>query len=275
MIKRFISLTATTTLFFGQCLSAALVYRLAILMFILAESISFAGLLAFWQSASKTASSTYNYSGLSILAYFLLAAFHHGIQDHQTTRDVGSDIRMGKLSYTLIRPYPYLLQAFTKSMANQTVRFFVVGGIMLAGCMFWSDFRVGIVERLHFEFVVQYSLALLLGLVMASITRIIVGLLSFDITQIWGPETMFIATYLTLSGSAFPIDLVPMPWSAWLQWTPMYYMVGFPTLTALERLPPGQFWVVYTQGLVVLAVLMVIGAAMWQRGVNRFEAIGI
>jgi ABC-2 type transport system permease protein len=135
----------------------------------------------------------------------------------------------------------------------------------------WSSFSFNFAEHHLWHYVLTFLLAILASM----LTRIIVGLMAFDMAQIWGPDTMLIALYYATSGSVFPIDLAPQ----WLQnvakLSPAYYMTGFPTLVFMGRIRPEVFWESWARGLGVCAVLSLILAWQWSRGVRKFEAIGI
>jgi ABC-type uncharacterized transport system permease subunit len=81
--------------------------------------------------------------------------------------------------------------------------------------------------------------------------------------------------YYSASGVIFPIDLLPAKLLAAAQWTPMYYMVGFPVLTLMGRISSAEFNEHASRGLIVLLATSAVVAILWRRGIKRFEAIGI
>ena len=268
-------LPKTCAVYFGQCLQAALLYRAALAIFVISEAFAYAGFIAFWYKAAASNPAQNIYRPMGLVLYFALASFHHGIQHHASSREVGSDIRLGKLSYTIIRPFPFLLQAMLRSMAFTLTYAFLLSPLLVAAFVFvpglWAECSIGLLQ-IHWW---QYAVALLLGLCSGWIVRIAVGLFAFDMSQIWGPDTFFIALYFAASGAIFPVDLLPA-WAMMIaKWTPMYYMVGFPVLTALGRVPPDDFLNQALQGLIVCAALTVMVSLMWRRGIRKFEAIGI
>ncbi len=265
----------TTKVYFGQCLQAALIYRSALAIFVITESFAFAGFIAFWYQAAKTNPSQTVYTGLSLTVYFILAAFHHAIQDHGGTREVGNDIRMGKLSYSLIRPYPYLLMASIRSLALTLTRFLLLLPLLFVLVAVVPPLRsefIHLLQNSHLDF---YILSLVLGVASAILARMAIGMLAFDMSQIWGPDTMLIAVYFATSGTAFPIDIAPQWILSFAKWTPTYYMCGFPTLVAMGRISPETFWLELGQGVLVLTCVVLVMGALWSRGIKKFEAIGI
>ncbi|MCX6125353.1 MAG: ABC-2 family transporter protein [Proteobacteria bacterium] len=269
------ALLHATAVLFGQCIQASLVYRSSLAIFLATESFAYAGFIAFWYHAAQNNPSPSSYTGMSLAAYFVIVSFHHAIQDHASSRDVGSDIRLGKLSYAIVKPYPYLLSVMVRCIAYTTTKSILCLPLIIGALVFvpglWSSFG----SNLGLGNFLQYILAFGLALLASMLTRIVVGLMAFDMTQIWGPDTMFIALYYIASGSAFPIDLAP-PWLQGLAiYSPTYYMTGFPTLVFMGRIQPDVFWMSMGRGLVVCGVVSALLALQWRRGIHKFEAIGI
>jgi ABC-2 type transport system permease protein len=94
-------------------------------------------------------------------------------------------------------------------------------------------------------------------------------------TQTWGPELIFLSIFSFASGVAFPVDLVPDWIYRIIEWTPVYYMVGFPALVFLNRLPEPVVLSGLIHGGIVTALTCVVVALMWRRGLGKFEAVGI
>ena len=262
-------------LYFSQCLQAVMLYRSALVIFVVSEAFAYAGFITFWYSAAKANPNQHFYSPSSLVYYFALAMFHHSIQHHTASRDLGSDIRLGKLSYSIIRPFPFLLQAIIRSIASTLVYTILLLPILLAGLyatpFLWQQF----VSSLTWVTLTNYAFAISLALLCGWLARILVGMLAFDMAQIWGPDTFFIALYYAASGAVYPIDLLPQWALGLVKWTPMYYMVGFPVLTVMGRLPSHRFSEELMRGFVVLTVMLMVMLFMWRRGIRKFEAIGI
>ena len=239
------------------------------------EAFAYAGFISFWHKAATSNPAQNIYNPMALVLYFGLASFHHGIQHHASSREIGSDIRLGKLSYSIIRPFPFLLQALLRSVAF-TLTYTVLLSPLLLGAL---AFVPGLLDALKAGLMSNpwwyYPSALVVGLMASWLSRILVGLLAFDMAQIWGPDTFFIALYYSASGVVFPIDLLPIKLLSIAQWTPMYYMIGFPVLTVMGRIPAETFPMELVRGLIVLSITAAAIIFLWRRGIRNFEAIGI
>ena len=260
---------------FGQCIQAALIYRSALFIFLVTESFSYAGFIAFWYYAAQQNPTQTAYTGMMFVAYFVMVSFHHAIQDHAASRDIGSEIRLGKLSYAIVRPFPYLLLTTLRSMAFSLTRITLLTPLLTIALMVVPGLFASIHTNQTAVLFWQYPLALMLSLATAIATRTVIGFIAFDMNQIWGPDTMFIAIYFATSGSAYPIDLAPVWLRHMAEWSPAYYMAGFPTLVVLGKISAHDFWTDWARGVLVFIITVSLAAAMWRRGIRRFEAIGI
>jgi ABC-2 type transport system permease protein len=268
-------LVRASVLHFTQCVQTALMYRSSLAIFMATEAVGYAGTIAFWHGAATSNPRQQLYSPMALVLYFGLASFHHGIQHHAASRDVGSDIRLGKLSYAIIRPFPYLLQVSLRSLAFTLTHAMLLLPIMLTILFVLPDLARELLSNMAITSWWQYPLALLTGLVAGWVSRILIGLLAFDMSQIWGPDTLFISLYYVASGVIFPVDLLAPRFFDAVKFTPMYYMIGFPVLTILGRIPHAEFTGELTRGCVVIAVTALVVAALWHRGMRRFEAVGL
>jgi len=259
---------------FSQAVAAQVYYRGALIQQIIGESFGIIPIIMFWLAAGGLAPAASGYHRSLILFYFIAATLPEMIYDQALARNISMDIRMGKLSASLIRPFPFLLQAWMKSLGGMSVR------IVTASSLFIIVMYNVPLLREHFDALTLSRLGLFMcafavGMLANVVIKTCLGLLAFDMTQTWGPELIYISFYVTLSGALYPIDLLPEPYFSIIQWTPLYYMLGFPTLVMIGRISSSEFWPALGQGAVVVGLTGVIALMMWRRGMKKFEAIGI
>lgn len=268
-------LIASSWLFFTQALAASFMYRVALFQMMLGESISCIAMVYFWQlAAAGQTNMVGGYQPAQLVMYFLFSSFHHLVQETSAARDLSTDIRMGKLASSLLRPYPYVLVVLLRTCAQVCTRLLLIGPVVIA--LVWAIPTLrAFVTHLNLEVFVMYGAALAIMLLMGWGVRIAIGLLAFDMTQTWGPELMLLATYVAFSGAQYPSDLLPEMWYRAVTWTPLYYLQGFPNLVITGRLAPGLFWGQVLQAFILLGVVWCVIGLMWKRGLRKFEAIGI
>lgn len=265
---------ATSWVLFLQAMTTQIYYRFAVLQRMIAEAIGHLPILMFWLAAGSAAQDRQGYSQMMLLFYFLAAASHEIIHDESMTRTIAFDIRMGRLATHLIRPYPFLAAAWMRILGTTFVRVISIAPISFAVIFLVPALRDQFLSHSYQQWLV-YGAALILGVFMDMCLRSLVGMLAFDMTQTWGPELVFISVYVMLSGTMFPVDIMPEWAQQIVHWTPMYYMLGFPVLLFIGRIPVDIAWQQFGQGFIVFAILVIVLQLAWRRGISKFEAVGI
>lgn len=266
------SFLTTTRLFYTQALSVELTYRFSLVQSFVAVGISWVGLVLFWLAAGK--SSNGFYSQEMLLLYFLYGSAHNIVQESRVSWNLSAGIRMGKLAASLLRPFPFLVSVVCQAASFATVRF-VILTLLFGILMLVSANLRAVALGIPAEAWQAYAVALLLSLAIGWLTRIGIGLLAFDMTQTWGPELVFVSFYVAASGVSYPPDLLSAGLHTIVTWTPVYYMIGFPSLVLLGRIDGSEFLTQLTRGGIVFAISFAVVALMWRRGMKKFEAVGI
>ncbi len=265
---------AATRLYYTQALSVELVYRFALLQSFLTIGITLAGLLAFWLAAGAAAGASSSYTQGSLIAYFLIVSALGLIHDNRLSWNLGSAIRMGKLSSSMLRPYPFLLSQIAFAAAHATLRIVLCTPILILIAVFVPAFGDAI-SAMPYEALLSFLAAMALSFAIGWLVKIALGTLAFSMTQTWGPELIFMSFYAAASGIAYPPDLLTGMMKAAIGWTPFYYMIGFPTLVLLGRIAGPTLEAELLRGVLVLGVTLALVIVLWRRGLTQFEAVGI
>lgn len=270
---RVTTLLKASWLVFAQALQVELSYRFALLQSFVGIFIGVGGLVLFWLAAARAATiQTYTLGAL--VAYFLFAGAHAVMHENRLSFNLSSSIRMGKLSASMLRPFPFLVTVIMQAAAHAVVRTMILTPIIVA-LLFNVDVFSGIWIDFSRERLGWYAAALCLSFAAGWLVKVAIGLLAFDMTQTWGPELIYMSLFAVASGSSYPPDLLPDFWQGVVSWTPVYYMVGFPAQVILGKLSAGLLWLLFWRGALVSILTGVLVTLMWRRGVRRFDAVGI
>lgn len=260
-------------IFFSQAIKTELAYRSQVLQRFLGVMAWFSATIFFWMSAGKQAGLS-AYTPDMILFYFVVVCFHDFlfISGDEFTKKIGESIRAGKLSASLVQPFPYLLKIFATGCGGICLRIWIVVPIfLLLRLTLLREVSLGVgVHQVGF-----YLLALMFASIIALLCLIITSLFAFDMTRVWAPWIIFVAFYNLLSGVFFPADLATGFVKLVMEYLPFYYMAGFPALILLGRVGVPEVMHGFVMGVFIIAYLTLILTLMWRRGIKKFEAIGI
>lgn len=260
--------------FYGQCIAVELTYRAGLIQVFFAETIAIFGVCLFWLEAASGATSTFGYGASTLIAYFLIISLQEFTLVNRVGYHLSTEIRMGKMSASLVRPVPYLLLQVARALAISTTRIILMVPVVFAAIYLLPQLIAEPLADFSDRWF-MYVLALALGIFMDIVAKMCLGMLAFSMTQTWGPELLFISAYSTAAGILYPVDLLPSFWLKVNQLLPFYYMQGFPALVFCGRLSGAEFWLEFLQGLIVLVCAVFVAIFMWRRGQNKYEAVGI
>ncbi len=261
------------TLFFLQAIKVELAYRMQVFQRFFGIAVSMSATTFFWFAVSKV-SPFGGYSTAMMLCYFVVVSLQDFvfISGDEFSKKLGEKIRLGKLSAALVQPFPYLLNVFGAGLGGFAMRICIVIPLaVFAKLTFLKEFHF---QDPYFQ-IGMYGLAFILAIAISLVSLIMTGLLAFDMTQVWAPWILFVASYLLLSGIFYPADQAGATMQAIMAWTPFYYIQGFPTLILIGRLNAPQILSGFLKGTLVLGYLILLLTLMWRRGVKKFEAVGI
>lgn len=112
-----------------------------------------------------------------------------------------------------------------------------------------------------------------LAFMLCYLFKMIISLLAFWVTDIWGIFELVEVTLVIFAGNIMPIDLFPI----WLQriatTLPFSYMVYFPVIAFQGRLTVYQLTNVIAIQLVWIVVLAFLYKILWINGIKKFSGV--
>lgn len=215
----------------------------------------------------------FGYDRAKILTYVFALMIVRAIVLSARAVDVSSDVAEGNLSNYLVKPISYFKYWLTRDFASKVLN------LSFAVVEFTSLFLI-----LRPDFYLQTDafilLAFLLSLLVASFIYFFI-LFLISAVPFWAPELGWASQFLVaiviiefLSGSLFPIDVLPIGLQKIVMSLPFSYMIYFPVEVYLGKISGAA----QIQGfLVSFAWLIILGYLMkyiWAKGLKAYQAFG-
>ncbi len=270
MTYRFLTIL---NLYFVQAIKIELAYRIQILQRFLGITIAMLGTTFFWFAVSSTGTVA-SYTPQAMLFYFIMVGFHDFLfmSGDDFSKKIGEEIRNGKLSNALIRPFPFLASLAARWCGGIVLRLMLASPLLVCLYLsFLSDFQFS----KPLQQIALYFCAVMTGSIIVLICLIFIGLLAFDMTHVWSPWVTFVSLYCVFSGYFFPADQAYGIIKNMMEWSPFYYLQGFPILILLGRLSSGEIMFGFFRASCVIIFCLILVIWQWRRGIKKFEAIGI
>ncbi|MBI2641169.1 ABC-2 family transporter protein [Candidatus Roizmanbacteria bacterium] len=193
-----------------------------------------------WNSVFDTRAGFGHYDKTSLLSYILYANLISNFVFATRTAEVASDINDGSIINYLLKPISFFRYILTRDIAQNLlllILFFLVGTLL--------SFYI----------------------------NLILSFIGFWTTEVWAPRFVFLVVVTFISGSYFPLDLLPTPLYSFLLLTPFPYLFYFPT-----KLMLGQFnSMPYLEIVIAFVWLFLINRFaywLWQKGNRSFSFWG-
>jgi ABC-2 type transport system permease protein len=256
---------------FGLYVQDALAYRAVAIIWILSDTVPSILSPLLWLSAFNGRQAIGGFAPSQMTAYYLiLLAVSNMVQCHQMW-EIGSDIKEGRFSAYLIRPFSYGLMNYLSFAAwrlMRTILFLPIFGLALllfGHTLHWSDMHLN----------AAFFLSIALGhLVSFSITYAY-GLLALYFVETRSLFNVWYMFVILFSGQLAPLALFPPALRTVAYVLPFRYTVALPTEILLGRLTAHQVAVGILLQVVWILAGWAIGRVLWTFGVRRFTGVGL
>jgi len=244
-------------------------YRLNNLIQVLISCVALISIFYLWNDVFRDRAAIAGYSREQIVTYYvivgyLFASIFRGIQ-------VAQQIRTGFVSIYLTKPISYLWYTYSLSLADRLFRL-VTGLPVLLGIL--------IILRRHLYPVTDpwaylwLFLAAFGAINILFLCDLIVGMMEFWFRDSDSLTTTTDSIIRFFAGTLIPVTLLPPAVQLVGRWLPFRYTGTFLIDTFMGRLPAAQIAYGLAVQTVWTALLFLAAAAIWRRGLKRYEAFG-
>jgi viologen exporter family transport system permease protein len=249
------------------------VYRWNFLLRTIFGIVPLIGMIYLWRAVTDGGGGKLgNYAFSDMIFYFALVVFIENLTS--STEDdwqIVADIRDGRLSALLLKPINYLAYRASLYLSYRITYITVVGLPILIVVWFLREYmRLPADPTTWFAFGLSTIMAAGLQFLMAYI----LGLIAFWVLEV---STLIFIMYsfeYFLSGTIFPLDILPGWMQPFVKWSPFTYEMFFPVQIAMERVKGPALW----EGLAIqagwLAVFYIVATLVWRAGIRKYQAVG-
>jgi ABC-2 type transport system permease protein len=263
--------------FFAVCLARTKLQLLANLQYPLGMAIWQVGVvlqpvisLVVWSAVARAGTGEIaGYRPTDFVAYFLVLMVVYRATYTSVMYEIEWRIRRGDLSALLLQPtHPISVDIAHTVGANLHALLLIVPAAGVLAVIFQPTFHwllwsiaagvLAMILAAGIRFLIEYTL----------------GFAAFWITRLGAINGVYYAALLFFSGQFVPLTLLPLWVQRVVAWLPFRWILAFPVELVLGKRTPGEA----LQGLAVQAGWLVASLVMmvwvWQRGVQRYGAVG-
>lgn len=247
----------------------SLAYRGDVFLFVASGIVAPLISLAIWLTVSVSGG-TPPLNPSQIISYFLLIMVVEIINSAWSSSFVSADIRYGKLSKYLLKPFSYITWFIGQNIGEKVLKMVYLTPLVLTLLVLLSKGHVST----SLEVVIPFIISLFLATVLTFVFDFLIGLAAFwmqDTKSILDFQDIF---YFVLSGKIIPLVVLPTIVRDINNFLPFRYMLSFPVEIALGTLTTVDIVFGFTIQFLWI-VLMIVGYFyLWSRGLRRYSAVG-
>lgn len=223
---------------------------------------------SFFIASMISSNNIQSYDNSSIIFYIIVSNLIYVVTSVNVTSDIAKDIKGNGLGIKILYPVSYLFLVICKAISSIVVRIICVYfPICLLVIPFFGN--SGIVNN-----GVISTVFLIYSCTINVLISMIIGLLAFYFTEIWGIKSVFTFLSYVLSGALFPFDLLNEEFQRLLLLTPFPYMSYVPTKLITESNYSIDTFMMFVP-LVYIVFFLIAIKCIWNSGLQRYQSCGV
>lgn len=214
----------------------------------------------------------FGYNREKILTYVFLTIFVKAFVFSSRTVDVSGEIAQGQLSNYLLRPISYFKYWWTRDMAS---KFLNISFAIIEFSLLVLFLKPDIFIQLNPLYLFLFGFSILIAIFFYFILLFIISAIPFWMPEAaWGGNFILIVILEALSGTVFPIDILPANIQNILYLTPFPYLVFFPIQIYLGNLTLTFILKGFVISIVWCFVLYFSMQKVWRKGILVYQSFG-
>lgn len=222
---------------------------------------------------SNPGTQVFGYDRVKILTYVFALMIVRAIVLSARAVDVSSDIAEGNLSNYLVKPISYFKYWVTRDISSKALN------LGFAAFEFTALFLI-LKPSFYFQSDPFVILAFLISIVIASLIYFCI-LFLISAVSFWAPELGWASQFLVaiviiefLSGSLFPIDVLPTGLQKIVMSLPFPYMIYFPIQVYLGKITGTAQIYGFAISIAWVIALWYSMKFIWAKGLKAYQAFG-
>lgn len=249
----------------------ALAYRAVAVIWILTDTVPALVMPLLWQASFNGRGQIKGFDPGEITAYYLVLLFVTNVVQCHQMWEMAQDIKEGRFSAYLIRPFSYRTMNYLSFLAWRIQRTVLFVPVLLVTLHLFRDQLRGS----DFEIGWPFFAALILGHFVSFFITYAFGLLALFFVE---TRSLFNFWYLPLilfSGQIAPLAMFPPAMQTIARLLPFRYTIALPTEIFLGRVSGTQALQGLCAQIAWIAVAWGIGHVLWRTGLKRFTGVGL
>jgi len=224
-----------------------------------------------WQAVFKSTHEILSYKESQMFTYIILLNFIASIAQSTQTFKIAHEINSGRLSNFLLQPINYFYFNLSRDLADKIIN--VIFSFFEIWLMFLT-LKVPFNFQSDLYWIFLFILASFFASILYFEINVFLSFIGFWSKEIWAPRFVFSILVSFLSGTYFPLDIIPFKIFNLLKFLPFPYLIFFPLKVYLGNLPSRDILQGFVISLLWILMMIIILKFLWRRGLKIYTAQG-
>lgn len=255
---------------FSVYLSRAFVYKFRGFIWVLNDAVAIFILPLVWLAAFGDSATIGGLTKQEIVTYYMVMGIVFIMVTPHPDTYVNQDIRDGKLSPWLIRPFSYFQHFLLAEIADRARKLITFVPLFLLVVWLYKDYFV--FASLHRIFLILLISAV--GFFAFFLLTFTIGLAGFWLEEARGVQHLYWFCILLFGGALAPLEFFPPLVQTAANLLPFQYFHSFPTKVYLNQLSGEEILYGCIALFVWFVAALLIYKTAWHFGVKKYSAVG-
>ncbi len=247
-----------------------LAYRAAGFIWTLTDAANAIVMPLVW-SAAASSGSIAGFTSRDFVQYYLFMLLINSFVTSHFMWEVANEIKEGQFSTFLLRPISYYQFMLARNLAWRTVRTTISLPLICVVLYFYRGMLDGSSVYVGWEF----WTALVLGHTVSVTFVMAMAMLALFLQEAQSVFMLYYGPMLFLSGSLFPIALLPQWAQAISKLAPFYFILGLPVEILVGRVSPAASVPMIATQLAWIVASVFAFKVMWHYGTRQYTGVGM
>jgi len=242
-------------------------YRLNFLLWRFRAVLNLIVIFFLWNAVLEKQNTFGNYGKESLLTYIILVNLIINFVLGTRTAEIAGEINNGDIINILLKPVSFFKFYWMRDLADKAVNIFFA---ILEVALLVYFFKIPLITPHN---ILLFIVLFIVGTLISFFINLMLSFIAFWTTEVWAPRFVFFMVVSFLSGSFFPLDLLPKPVYYAMLATPFPYLYYLPTKILVGQTDKIIYFEVL-MAFVWLLLAWLLTRLMWNKGNRNFSFWG-
>jgi ABC-2 type transport system permease protein len=251
----------------------ALVYKANAVIWLMTDTVPALIMPLIWLASYNGRPEIGGFTPSEMVVYYMVVLFLTCVVESHILWDMNTDVKLGKFTVYLTRPYSYMAYMYASNLSwrlMRTAMFVPLFAIVLGLFHRWVTWN-----PMLYDFGWQFWLAMALGHILSFCLTYAVGLISLYLVEARSVFNFYYLPLIIFNGQIAPLSFFPKPFAELAKVLPYYYTLGFPTMIFIHKATDTDIWHGLGLQVIWIAISVALARILWRGGLKRFTSFGI